>query len=89
MGSLANLHLGEGDFENARETLAAVLAAGAVGGAVHLGTLRHGVAGASRLMFCVSTAMGEAEIDRAGEALEASLLELRPMIEEEAPALLA
>jgi hypothetical protein len=40
-------------------------------------------------MSSFSTAMGESEIDQAAEALEATLLELRRVIEAEAPARLA
>ncbi len=74
---------------NARQALAAMLEAGPLGRALHLGMLRHGVASASRLMYCVSTPMGEADVEFAVGALEAALQELRPLIERDHPGLLA
>ena len=50
--------------------------------------LRRGVMSASRLMYCTSTAMTEAEVDLAVTALHESLKELRPYIEAERPGLL-
>ena len=40
-------------------------------------------------MFCLSTPMGEKEIDEATAALEACLLELRPYIEKAASELIS
>ena len=65
-----------------------MIAAGHVSSLLHLTMLRHGVMSASRLMYCTSTAMTGAEIDRAVTALNESLAELRPYIEKERPALL-
>ena len=59
-----------------------------LGRLLHLGMLRRGVASASRLMYCTSSAMGEAEVDAAIAALEDALRELRPFIERERPKLL-
>ena len=44
---------------------------------------------AGRLMCCISTAMGEAEVDAAVDALEETLRELRPVLANERPALVA
>ena len=55
---------------------------------LHLTMLRHGVMSASRLMYCISTAMGQAEIDHAITALNETLTVLRPFIEQERPQLL-
>ena len=44
---------------------------------------------ATRLMYCISTPMDEAEIDQAVAALQATVNELLPYIEKERPALLA
>ena len=58
-------------------------------GVLHLAMIRRGIMAASRLMYCVSTAMGEAEVDTAIGALNESLRELRPYIEAERPELIA
>ena len=50
--------------------------------------LERGVASAPRLMYCTSTAMGEAEVDHALAALDDALKSLRPGIEREKPELL-
>ena len=50
--------------------------------------IRHGVLSATRLMYCVSTAMTELEVDFAVTALHETLQELRPVIEAERPGLL-
>ena len=63
-----------------------MIAAGHISNLLHLTMLRHGVMSASRLMYCTSTSMGEAEIDRAVTALNESLVELRPFVEKERPA---
>ncbi len=88
-GSLTNLHLTSERIENARQSVAAMLAAGPLANALHLGMLRHGITSASRLMYCTSSAMGEREIELASEALAATLGELKPWIEKTRPALLA
>ena len=62
---------------------------GRVSGLLHLGMLRRGVFGAGRLMYCISTPMGEPEVDLATAALTETLDELRSVIEEECPTLLA
>lgn len=89
LGSLANLHLAERPPRNARESLDAIASAGSLGRLLHLGMLRRGVVSASRLMLCCSTPMGEPEVDAAASALEDALRELRPLVEERWPALLA
>lgn len=87
-GSLANLHLTDAPLHDARESLAAATRAGSVVQAVHLGMLRRGIASAGRLMYCISTPMGAAEVDLAVDALGDCLRELRPDIEREKPELL-
>jgi glutamate-1-semialdehyde aminotransferase len=88
-GSLVNLHFGERELRSARDTLAGAIAAAPLPQLLHLSMLRRGIAAASRLMYCISTPMGEAEIDAASVALEDSLAELRPVIEAHCPDLLA
>ena len=89
LGSLSNIHFTSGDIHDARDAFAGMVGAGHIARLVHLGMLRRGVASASRLMYCVSTAMGEAEVELAVTALNETLQELRPYIERERPALLA
>jgi len=55
---------------------------------LHLSMLRRGVMSASRLMYCVSTAMSEPEVDQAIAALRDSLAELDPFVKEEQAVLL-
>jgi glutamate-1-semialdehyde 2,1-aminomutase len=88
-GSLVNLHLTSAPLRHARETVAALIEAAPIGRLLHLAMLRRGINSASRLMYCVSTPMGELEIDRAIDALRDALAELRPSIEKLRPALLA
>ena len=89
IGSLANLHFTDAPLKNARDSMAGIIEAGHIGRLVHIGMLRRGVMSASRLMYCVSTAMSETEVDLAIGALNETLRELRPYIEAERPALLA
>ena len=50
--------------------------------------VQRGVASASRLMYCTSTPMRDADVQTAVDALDDVLAELRPGIEREAPQLL-
>lgn len=88
LGSLTNLHFTDHPIHDARDALAGMMDAGHMTRLMHLTLLRHGVMSASRLMFCISTAMGEDEVDRAVTALQESLNELRPYIERERRGLL-
>ena len=56
---------------------------------LHLELLNRGVYSSNRGMFCVSTPMGEAEIELALAALEGALRRLKPYMREAAPRLLA
>ncbi len=87
-GSLTNLHLTDKPLNNARDNIDGLIGAGHVGRLLHLTMLRRGVMSASRLMYCVSTAMTEADVDTAVVALNESLRELRPYVEAERPTLL-
>ena len=88
-GSLSNVHFTNADVHDARDAMAAMVEAGHIPRLVHLGMLRRGVLSASRLMYCVSTAMTQAEIELAITALAETLQELRPYVERERPSLLA
>lgn len=87
-GSLSNILFSQAPTTNARETVSAMVEAGHIARLFHLTMLRHGVMSASRLMYCVSTAMSEAEIDMAVEAVGSTVDELLPYIRSERPGLL-
>jgi glutamate-1-semialdehyde 2,1-aminomutase len=87
-GSLTNLHLTDAPINDSRDALSAMMDTGHIAQLLHLSMLRRGVMSASRLMYCVSTAMGEAEVDQAVTAFHESLAELEPFVEEEQPALM-
>ncbi|XOV86767.1 MAG: aspartate aminotransferase family protein [Pseudomonadota bacterium] len=87
-GSLTNLHFTDQAIHDSRDSMAGMMAAGHVSRLLHLTMTRHRVMSAARLMYCVSTAMGEAEVDEAITALNDSLVEMRPFIERERPGLL-
>jgi len=88
LGSLTNVLFCDGPVHDAREAMESMMAAGHIARLLHLTMLRHGVMSAARLMYCVSTPMGEAEIDRAVTAMNESLAILRPYIERERPGLM-
>ncbi len=88
-GSLSLIHLCDRPIRNVRDSVQAMMESGRVSGLLHLGMLRRGVFGAGRLMYCISTPMGEPEVDLATAALTETLDELRSVIEEECPTLLA
>ena len=85
---MSNLHFTDATLHDARDSLAGIAAAGHIPRLLHLAMLRRGVTSASRLMYCVSTAMTESEVDVAIGALNESLRELRPYIDAERPGLL-
>lgn len=89
LGSLVNIHLSDESIHDSRDSLQGMVGAGHIGRLLHLGMLRRGVMSASRSMYCLSTPMGEAEVDIAITALNETLQELRPYIENERPGLLS
>lgn len=86
--SLVNILFTDEAPRNARASLGAMAEAGPFVRLFHLGLLRRGVFTAGRLMMAVSTPMGEAEIDKAIQAIGETLAELKPVIEQEQPSLL-
>lgn len=88
LGSLANIVLTRQSVRNARDVMGAMIRAGPIGTLLHLGMLRRGIFAAGRGMYGISTAMGEAEVDLAIDALRDSLDELRPVVENERPQLM-
>ena len=87
-GSLTNILFTNEAPRDARASLDAMMDGGHITRLFHLGLLRHGVFCAPRLMLAVSTPMTEEDIDRAIHAVESTLQELRPVIEEERAELL-
>ena len=88
-GSLSNIHFTTAAVDDARQSIAVLGSAGHIPKLLHLGMIRRGVMSATRLMYCVSTAMTQHEVDFAITALHETLQELRPYIEVHRPSLLA
>ena len=88
VGSLTNLHFTDDIIHDARDALKGMTAAGHMTRLLHLTMIRHGIMSATRLMYCISTAMDSRHIDQAITALNESLTELRPYIETERPELI-
>ena len=87
-GSLTNIHFSDGGINNGRDAIAGIIQAGHISRLLHLTMLRNGVLSATRLMYCISTAMTDTHIDQAILVLEKSLAELLPYIKSERPNLL-
>ena len=87
-GSLSNILFSDVTPTHARQSLDAMITGGHITQLLHLGMLRRGIMSATRLMYCTSTAMTEAEVDLAVTALNETLHELRPYIEAERPQLI-
>ncbi len=87
-GSLSNVLFLDGEVTNARQSFDSMIEANNVSQLLHLLMLQRGVFSASRLMYCTSTAMTEAEVSTAVTAMHESLAELRPYLEKENPQLL-
>ena len=88
IGSLSHLHLWDGPIRNARDSVRGFMEGGRVPNLLHLGMMRRGIHAQGRQMYCISTPMREAHVDRAAEALADTLAEARPAIEQEFPNLL-
>jgi glutamate-1-semialdehyde 2,1-aminomutase len=83
LGSLVNLHLTDRPVTSARDSVAALVAAGPIAMHLHLCMLRRGIFPASRQMYCISTPMTAEHVHRAVDALADSLRELKPIIEKD------
>ena len=83
IGSLTHLHLSDRPIRDGRDSVQASIGAGGLPSLIHLGMLRRGIFPAPRQMYCISTSMTEAEVDRAAEMLGETLEELRPVIEQD------
>jgi glutamate-1-semialdehyde 2,1-aminomutase len=88
LGSLANIHLTDAPLSDARDALQGNMRSGRMNQLLHLEMLKRGVASASRLMYCTSTAMGNEDVDFALDALDDALEYLKPGIAKEKPELL-
>ena len=88
LGSLSNIHLTDQPINDARDSIDGIIAAGHLGALLHLKMLQKGIASASRLMYCTSTAMQVSDVDYAISALDEVLGEMKPGMERECPALL-
>ena len=87
-GSLVNLHLTDRPIYNARDSVTGFFEAGPLPMHLHLCMLQRGIFPASRQMYCISTPMTAAEIEKTVHALAESLQELKPVISEDYPHLL-
>ncbi len=87
--SLSNILFTDQKPSDARGSLGAMMDGGDISRLFHLGLLRHGVFAAGRLMFAISTPMAAQDIDTAITAVGDTLEELKPVIEQERPDLLA
>ena len=73
-GSLADIHFTGESITNYRE---AARANAELRRLVHLSLLNRGIFAGPRCMFCISTVMGEAEVDQVVQSLRDVLLEIR------------
>lgn len=87
-GSLSNILFAPNAPKDSRDSLAAMISAGAMSQLLHLGMLRRGIYSAARLMYAISTPMTSDDIDLAISALKDTLAELKPYIERANPHLL-
>lgn len=87
-GSIIRLHWSDGEIRNAREGLAAQVAARDLPRLLHMELMNRDIFSAPRCQFAISTPMSEREIDRAVSVMGESLEVARPYVEEHAPHLL-
>ncbi|MBW2621775.1 MAG: aspartate aminotransferase family protein [Deltaproteobacteria bacterium] len=88
IGSLLQIHFGDGEIDNAADAVRAIIHSREMQRFLHLEMINRGIFSAGRGMFVVSTPMTESDIDLAVEAFEGSLKVLKPYAREEAPGLL-
>ena len=84
-GSLAQLHFTKEEVMDWRSASSARLD---IRSLLHLWLLNHGIFPAGRMMFSISTPMGEKEIDVLGTTVKDGLLELKPYIRKTVPELI-
>ena len=88
-GSLQQIHWTDAPVTTLRDAALAGEGIGRLRELLHLELLNRGVYTSNRGMFCISTPMGEGEIDFALDALAGALARLKPYLREAAPRLLA
>ncbi|MCP5043454.1 MAG: aspartate aminotransferase family protein [bacterium] len=87
-GSLSHVHFTDEPVDDARTSVLALIRSQPLPNLLHLGMLRRGIFAAGRQMYCISTAMGEGEVDLAIEAFAETLLELTQVAEQDCPDIL-
>ena len=87
MGSLLNVHLCVPDVVDMRSAKADWSAAQPLRELLSLALKNHGIYTPKRVMLCISSPMTTKEIQKAVEAFDASLEQLRPMIKQHCPQL--
>jgi glutamate-1-semialdehyde 2,1-aminomutase len=84
-GSLLNVHWNAETPRNAKEAALAAASAGELIRLLHLEMINQGIYAAARGMFVLSTAMAEADIDKAVNAFQAALEMVKPYVDEALP----
>lgn len=86
MGSLSQIHFSAEEVNNWRGYIKENRD---ISNTLHLMLLNRGIWVATRNMFCISTPMGEEEIETASDALKDCLTKMKPAIEKAEPGLVA
>lgn len=84
-GSLLNVHWNAKKPRNAKESALTTGSAGRLVKLLHLEMINQGIYAAARGMFALSTAMAEADIDKAVHVFQAALEMLKPYVDEALP----
>jgi glutamate-1-semialdehyde aminotransferase len=79
------IHLTDQPISNPRDTFGAAMAAEEIAGLIFLGMRYHGVSIYPPLFGCLSTAIDDKEIAFAIDALQKTLEEIRPVVEQVSP----
>lgn len=88
IGSLMNVHFSPQDVTNLRTSKENTDCTIPIRDLLNLSLKNHGVYTPRRVMLCISSPMTEKELDQAVNAFEASLDQLKPIIEKKFPELL-
>ena len=83
------IHLTDKPIRNPRDSLGAAMAAEEIAGLIFMGMRYHGVSIYPPLFGTVSTVVQDKDVDYAVDALTKTLTEIRPVIEQKCPHLLA
>jgi glutamate-1-semialdehyde 2,1-aminomutase len=85
MGSLVHVHWTDEDITNAKDYAMGLISAAELPKLLHLEMMNRGIFSAFRGMFCTSTPMTDAEVDKAIESFQNTLELLKPYAAEAAP----